>query len=201
MGTTLERLIDGVERRSTWKNAAVAVGVTLLANFALAGYILPSIEARRPEAMDGGFLVMIDLQPLVSAAEAYRIFDLYKPDILGFVRLLYAVDFVIPVAFACFFACMIGKMLRYLGTKGGWRAALLLPFAAVPFDYTENVLSLVLISLYQGGQVFPALAGVAGLATAGKFLSLGLTGLVVVVLLLRSAAKFVAAKLGGPRGA
>lgn len=200
MGATLRKLIDGLERRSTWRNAALAAGVIALANLALAGYILPDIEARRPEAMDGGFLVMIDREPLLSAAEVYRIFDLYQPDILGLVRLLYAVDFVVPLAFACFLACLIGKMLRYLGgTAGGWRVALLLPFVALLFDYTENVLSLFLTGQYQDGQVFPTVARVASLATAGKFLGLAVTGLAVVALLLRTAAKLLSPRAPAPR--
>lgn len=202
MSATLKQWIDGMERRSTWKNAALAVGVIALSNLALAGYILPNIAASHPEAMDSDFLVMIDLQPRFSATEVYRIFDLYKPDILGLVRLLYAVDFVMPPAFAFFLACTIGKMLRYLEVKAGvWRAALLLPFAAVPFDYTENLLSLILISLYQDGQVFPTVASMIGLPTTCKFLCLALTGLTLLALLLRTGAKLIASKLASPRGA
>jgi hypothetical protein len=202
MGATLAKLIDGLERRSTWRNAALAVGGIALSNLAMGGYILPNIEARRPEALENGFLVMIDLEPLRSAEEVYRIFDLYKPDILGLVRLLYALDFVIPLTFAVCILCLIGKMLRYLEVKeGGWRVALLLPFAALPFDYTENALSLFLISQYQDGQVFPTLARVASITTAAKFLALGCTGLTMVALLLRTATKLIAQRAGSPRGA
>jgi hypothetical protein len=198
MGATLKQLIDGLERRATWRTAALAFGVTLLANLAMKGYLFPNIEARHPEALNDGFLVMIDLEPLHSFEEIYRIFDLYTPDILGFVRLLYALDFVIPLAFAFLCLSLIGKMLRYLGKSGGWRACLLLPFVALLFDYTENTLALFLIGQYQDGQVFPTLARVASIATASKFVGLGLTGLATVALLLWTAAKLIASKAGPP---
>lgn len=196
MGTTLKQLIDGLERRATWTTAALAFGVTLLANLAMKGYLFPNIEARQPEAMNDGFLVMIDLEPLRSSEEIYRIFELYAPDILGFVRLLYALDFVIPLAFAFLCLALIGKLLRYLGKAGGWRACLLLPFVGLLFDYTENALALVLIGQYQDGLVFPTLARVASIATAGKFVGLGLTGLATVALLLWAAARLIASKAG-----
>ncbi len=193
----MEPLLDGLARRATWTNAAIAVGVLAVANVMLAGYILPSIAAIRPEALEDDFLVMIDREPLLSVDEMYRIFDLYQPDILGLVQLLYAVDFVMPLAFGCLFACLIGKLLRYLEVKAGaWRVALLLPFAAIPFDYTENLLSLVLTSEYQEGRVFPVLARVATVATACKFLGLALTGLATVVLLVRTVVKRVASRRG-----
>lgn len=203
MGATLAKLIDGLERCSTWRNAALAVGGVALSNLAMGGYVLPNIQARRPEALDDGFLVMIDLEPLRSAEEVYRIFDLYEPDILGFVELLYALDFVLPLAFAVFILCLIGKMLRYLEVKEGrWRAALLLlPFAALPFDYIENALSLFLMSEYQDGQVFPTLARVASISTAAKFLGLGCIGLTLVALLLRTAMKLIARRAGSSREA
>src|SRR5262245_10710316 len=65
MRTTREKLIDGLERRLTWRNAALAAGLFVLSNLALGSYILPSIQARRPEALDDGFLVMIDRSPLL----------------------------------------------------------------------------------------------------------------------------------------
>lgn len=202
MSATLAKLIDVLERRSTWRNAALAVVGIGLANLVMGLYILPNIKARRPEALEDGFLVMIDREPLCSAAEVYQIFDLYKPDILNFVRLLYGLDFVMPLMFAVCIVCLFGKMLRYLDVKaGGWRIVLLLPFAALLFDYVENALSLFLMGQYQDGQVFPALAGAAGIATAAKFLGLGCSGLTMVVLLLRTATKFIARKAGRPRGA
>lgn len=191
MGSTMARLLDGLERRTTWKNAASAVGCIALGNLATAGYILPGIEARRPEALADDFLVLIDLAPLSSAAEIYKIFDLYTPDILGFVRLFYALDFVIPLMFAICTLCLVGKMLRYLQVTGAWRFALLLPFAALPFDYAENASSLFLIDQYQHGQVFPTLARVTSVVTAIKFLGLGCAGLTLVILLLRTAARRV----------
>jgi hypothetical protein len=201
MGTTLARLIDGLERHATWRNFALAVGGIVLSNLAMGGYIIPSIEARRPQAVHDGFLVMIDLEPLRSVEEVYGIFDLYAPDILGFVRLLYALDFVMPLAFAVGIFCVIGKLLRYLEVKGGWRAVLLMSFVALPFDYAENASSLFLISQYQDGQVFPTLARVAGIATAVKFLGLGCAGLTMVVLLLWAATKLIARRVGRQRGA
>jgi hypothetical protein len=151
--------------------------------------------------MNDGFLVMIDLQPLSSAEEVYRVYDLYTPDILGFVRLLYALDFVMPLLFAVGVLCLVGKLLRYLEVKaGGWRAVLLLPFAGLPFDYTENALSLLLIGQYQSGQVFPTLARVASIATAVKFLGLACAGVTMVVLLVRAAMKLVARRAGSSRG-
>jgi hypothetical protein len=201
MAATSEELIHGLEGRLTWRTAAIALGVIVLSNVAMAVYLLPNIQARRPQAVEDGFPVMIDLEPLSSADEIYRVFDLYSPDILGLVRLLYALDFVMPLAFAVVLAVLIGKLLRYLGVKaGGWRASLLLPFAALPFDYTENVLALVLSSLYQDGQVFPTLARVAGVATAVKFLCLALTGLALVALLLRAAVKRVNSRASAAPG-
>jgi len=201
MIAALAKLLDGLERRSTWKNAAVAVGCIGLVNLVMGRYILPTIEARRPEALEDGFLVMIDLRPLASVEEVYRVFDLYQPDILGLVRLLYALDFVTPLAFAVGLMCLLGKLLRYLGVTEGWRAALLLPFVALVFDCMENGLCLFLISRYQDGQVFPGLARVAGVVTAGKFIGLAATGLMLVVLLLRAAVKRVGRSAGGPRRA
>ncbi len=201
MGATLAKLIDGLERRSTWKNAALGLAGIVLSNVAMGGYLIPNIQERRPDAVEDGFLVMIDLEPLRSVEEVYRILDLYQPDIVGFVRLLYAVDFVMPLAFALCMLCLIGKMLRYLEVKEGvWRAALLLPLVALPFDYTENALSLLLISQYQDGQMLPTLARVAGIATAAKFLGLACTGLTMVALLLRTAMKLIARRAGRRRG-
>jgi hypothetical protein len=199
MGAALKQLIDGLERRATWRTAALAFGVILLSNLAMKGYLSPNIQARQPEALKDGFLVMIDLEPLLSFEEIYRIFDLYTPDILGLVRLVYALDFVTPLAFAFLCLSLIGKLLRYLGVKaGGWRACLLLPFVGLLFDYTENALALFLIHQYQDGQVFPTLARVASIATASKFVGLGLTGLATVALLLWAAAKLIASKAGPP---
>lgn len=200
MITALNRRIDGLARRATWRTAALAFGAILLANLAMKGLLLPDIEARHPDVLDDGFLVMIDREPLRSSAEIYRIFDLYTPDILGTVRLLYAVDFVTPLAFAFLCLALIGKLLRYLGVKaGGLRICLLLPFAALLFDYAENALALFLIDQHQDGQVFPTLARVASVATTTKFVFLGLTGLTMVALLLWAAAKRIAAKAGPPR--
>lgn len=202
MGATLTKLLDGLERRSTWRNAALAFGGIVLSNVAMGGYIIPNVQARRPQAVDDGFLVMIDLEPLRSAEEIYRIFDLYEPEILGFVRLLYAVDFVMPLMFAVFMLCLIGKLLRYLEVKQGvWRPALLLPFTGLLFDYIENALSLFLISQYQDGHVLPTLARVTSIMSAVKFLGLACTGLAIVVLLLRSVVKLIARRTGRARGA
>lgn len=198
MATTLARLIDGLERRSTWKNAALAVGGILLSNVAMGAYILPCVEARQPEAVHDGLLVMIDLAPMISAEEVYKIFDLYHPDILGLVRLMYAVDFVMPLAFAVLLMCLIGKMLRYLDVRGIGRLVLLLPFTSLLFDYVENTLSLVLIAQYQDGQVFPTLARVASVATVVKFLGLASAALTVVVLLLRAAPRFITRRTPPP---
>ncbi len=200
MHARLEQMIDRLEGRLTWKNAAIAFGVIVLANVAMGGYLLPAIQARRPQAVADGYLVMIDLQPLCSAEEMYRIFDLYTPDILGLVRLLYALDFVFPLAFAFVVAVLLAKLLRYLQVKrGGWRVCVLLPFAFLPFDYGENLLALSLTSLYQDGQIFPTVAGLAGVATALKFLCLSLTGLALVVLLLRTAVKRITSPAGAAR--
>lgn len=196
----MTNLIDGLECHATWRNFALAVGAFALSNLALSEHILPNIQARQPKALEDGFLVMTDLQPLRSAEEVYRIFDLYTPDILSFVRLLYALDFVTPLAFGVCFFCLIGKMLRYLETKGPWRAALLVPFAAIPFDYTENALSLFLLGQYQDGQVFPTLARMAGIVTAAKFLGLGCMGVTLLAVLLRTGTKFIAQKAGSSRG-
>lgn len=186
----MQRLIHGLEARLTWTSAALGFGVIVLSNVVMAGYLLPSIEARRPQALDDGFLRMIDLAPLRPAADVYAIFDLYTPDILGYVRMLYAVDFVFPAGFALVAAVLIHKLLRYLGvTEGAWRAAVLVPFAALPFDYIENVFALVLSSLYQGGAVYPTLALVAGVATALKFACLIVSGLTLVTLLIRAVAR------------
>lgn len=191
MGAALKTLIDALERRASWRTAAIAFGVTLVSNLAM-GYVLREIEARHPEALNDGFLVMIDLAPLRSSEEVYRIFDLYAPEILGYVRIVYALDFVMPLAFAFLFLSLIGNMLRYLGVKaGGSRACVLLPFVGLLFDYIENGLALFLIHQYQGGQVFPTLARVAGIATVIKFIGLSLTGLATVALLLRTVAKLV----------
>lgn len=193
-------LIDRAERHATWRTAALALGVTVLSNLAMIGYVLPGIQALRPEAMNDGFLRMIDLDPLLSSEAAYRIFELYTPDILGLVRLLYALDFVMPLAFALLCLSLLGKMLRYLGvTTGAWRACLLVPFAALLFDYTENSLALFLIDQHQHGQVFPTLARLASVATAAKFACLGLSGLAMLALLLRTAAKRIASRAAPPR--
>ncbi len=109
---------------------------------------------------------------------------------------------MIPLAFAVCFLCLTGKMLRYLDVReGGGRAALLVSFAALPFDYMDNALSLLLLSQYQDGQVFPTLARGAGITTAAKFLGLACTGLTMVAVLLRTVTKFITQKTGGPRGA
>lgn len=200
MAPTLANLIDGLERRTTWKHAVLAVGGIAVTNLAMAGYILPEIEARRPEALDDGFLVMIDLHPMGSVEEVYRIFDLYTPDILGLVRLLYALDFVLPLAFALLVLCLIGALLRRIDVgRGVRRAALLVPFVALPFDYAENALSLFLIAQYQDGHVFPGLARVASSMTALKFLALVCIGLATAALLLRTAATLVARRTARPR--
>ncbi|GDX83627.1 hypothetical protein LBMAG42_54380 [Deltaproteobacteria bacterium] len=193
-------LIDRLAPHATWKNAALALGVLLVSNLAMGRYILPNIEAKHPEALDDGFLVMTDLEPLRSPEEVHRIFDLYTPDILGSVWLLYALDFVTPLAFAVGLFCLMGKMLRYLEVKAGlWRMVLLLPFAGLLFDYAENVFSLFLIGQYQDGHVLPTLARVAGVATAVKFLCLASTGLALVALLTRTAMRFIARKMGRSR--
>jgi hypothetical protein len=57
---------------------------------------------------------------------------------------------------------------------------------------------LFLVHQYQDGQVFPTLARVASIATASKFVGLGLTGLTTVALLLWSAAKLIASRAGRP---
>jgi hypothetical protein len=200
MATTLKQLINRLERRLTWKNAAFAFTVIVLSNLALMGYILPGIQTRQPAALESDFLVMIDRTPLLSAGEVYRIFDLYTPDILGLVRLVYAVDFVVPLALAFVVAVLLAKLLQYLRVlAGGWRALLLLPFAAPLFDDVENVLALVLTSQYQDGRVFPTLARVASVATACKFCCLALTGVALLALLIRAAVKRIAP--GAARGA
>lgn len=193
----LTRTIDGLQRLASWRTAGSAVVVLVLVNLAMKGWLLPDIAARRPEAVDDGFLVMIDLEPLRSSAEVYRVFDLYTPDILGAVRMLYALDFVIPLAFACVLSTLIGKLLRSLGlTAGGWRACVLLPFVAMLFDDIENVLVLVLLGQYQDGVMSPALARAAGIVTLGKFVGLGLTALVLLVLLLRAAVRRFVSRVG-----
>lgn len=191
---SVAQVIDGLERRATWRTAALAIGTIVLANLAMQSLALADIQARRPEALDDGFLVMIDREPLLSAAEVYRIFDLYTPDILGSVRLLYALDFVVPLAVACLCLALLGKMLRYLGARGIWRVCLLLPFVAPLFDYTENALVLFLVGQYQDGQVWPTLASAASVATACKFAALSVTGLVMVVLLVRVVARRVGSR-------
>lgn len=191
------QLIDALEGRLNWKNAAIAFAVIVLSNVAMAGYILPNIAARRPQALDDGFLIMIDLAPLRPADEVYKIFDLYTPDILGFVRMLYAVDFVMPLGFMFIVAVLLSKLLRYLGVRaGGWRTFILLPFVALAFDYSENLLALFLTSQYQDGQVFPTLARVASVATAFKFMCMIVAALGLVVLLVRTAIRRFAAKPG-----
>lgn len=200
MSTMPARLIDGLVRAATWRNTALAFGGMVLSNLALGGYVLPSIQARQPAAMDDGFLVMVDLVPLCSADQAYRIYDLYTPDILGLVRLLYALDFAMPLMFALFAVCLLGAMVRVLEVKGGLRATLLLPFVAVSFDYVENALSLLLIGQYQDGRVFPTLARVTGIVTTAKFLALAGVGLALVILLLRTVMTLLARRASRPQG-
>ena len=42
----------------------------------------------------------VDVTPFISGEEAYRIFTLYQPDIVGYVRLFYALDVFWPLASA-----------------------------------------------------------------------------------------------------
>lgn len=198
MGTTLTLLLDHLERRATWRTAALALGGIVAVNVVMAGYVVPAIAERRPEAIVDGFPVMLDLAPVSSAEEVYRIFDLYSPDIVGLVRLLYTLDFLIPLFFAVLVSCLIGAMLRYLAIKEGpWRVTLLLPFCGLPFDYVENALSLFLLGQYQDGHVFPVVARVAGVATAAKFLGLFCAGVALVAVLARTTTTFLARRAAG----
>ncbi|MEZ4449000.1 MAG: hypothetical protein R3B09_05910 [Nannocystaceae bacterium] len=201
MGVTRTSVLDGLERRATWRSAALALAVAVPSNLALAGYVLPALQARRPEAMDGDFLVMIDLEPLRSVDEIYRIYDLYTPDILDLVRLLYALDFAMPLALAVLLFCLIGALLRALGVKGRGRALLVLPFVSVTFDFVENALSLLLLDRYQSGEVLPTLARAATLATTLKFVALSAVGVTVVALLGRGIVVAARRRLGRRGGA
>lgn len=183
--------LDRLNARLTWRNAAVALAVIVAANLALATWILPTIAARRPQAMHDDFLQMIDRAPLRSPEEIYEILGLYTPDILGPVRTLYALDFVIPLALAFILAVLFARMLRYQGVTSGWRTLALLPFAAVSFDYAENLLALLLMSL---DGVHPTLARITGIVTACKFLCLLVTGLTLLTLLVRTTIRRLAAK-------
>lgn len=179
-------LLDRLYARLTWRNAAVALAVLVAANLALMTYVLPGIAARRPQAMQDDFPAMIDREPLRSPEEIYEILGLYTPDILDLVRTLYALDLVIPLALAFVLAVVFAKLLRRPGTTPGWRPLVLLPFAGASFDCVENLLALMLISL---DGVYPLLARIAGIVTACKFLCLLLTGLTLLALLVRAAAR------------
>jgi hypothetical protein len=172
-----------------WKTGVVALVGLLLTQVFLANYVIPNVQSRRPEAVKDGMLVMVDYQGLATAAEEYRIFDLYKPDILGYVQLLYAVDFVIALSIAVLFASLIGVMVKYLDRAargswpGRWRWLPLMGFCAMPFDFAENALALFLTAR-NPAQIYYGLATVEGVLTALKELGSGLAMATTVVVLL-----------------
>lgn len=176
-------IASGVSARLSrlgWKSTLVAVGAYLAIQTVVMRYVVPEIRARQPAAIEGRMPKLVDIAPLVSGEEAYRIFALYQPDIVGYIRLFYALDYLWPLASAFFWASLIAVMLRYLGRTERWSWMCLLAFFALPFDYIENSLALFMIA--QRPDVHDGLARLGGIATAFKLLFIALTLLMFVTL-------------------
>src|SRR6266545_4331936 len=118
-------MIQRIQRYATAKTAFVGFGVLILTQVFLASYVIPSIQSRHPEAVNNGTLIMMDFQPLATPEEEYRVLNLYTPDIVGYVQMLYATDFILPLSATFLFLGLIGVMLKYVDEGNQWRWLLL----------------------------------------------------------------------------
>lgn len=148
-----------------WKITILALIGFILIQIFLASYIIPQIETRQPSAVENGLLVMMDFQPLASSQKEYSIINLYKRGILGYVYLLYAFDFLIPLSLAIFFASLIGIGVKHM--NGFPRKIILVAFTPLVFDYLENINALFLIS-QNPTHLYPELSLIEGIITAIK---------------------------------
>lgn len=175
--------------RLGWKTTIVAFGAYVAIQLVVMRYVVPEVRARQPAAVEGSMLKLVDVVPFISADEAYRIFDLYQPDIVPYVRLFYALDIFWPLSAAVFWASLIALMLRYLGRADRWAWLCLLAFSALPFDYTEDILALFMIA--QRPAVHDGLARLGGIATAFKLLFVALILLTFVTLAVMVLVRFI----------
>ena len=164
-----------------WKITIIGLAVFILAQIFLASFVIPNIKLRQPLAIENGLLIMVDGQPLATPIEEYSVFNLYKPNIVGYVYLLYAIDFLLPLSLAIFFASLIGMMIKNLRKIPN--LIILLVFLPVFFDYLENGIALFLIS-QNPTNIYLGLAQFEGIITALKLMSSGLVIITTIFLLL-----------------
>lgn len=181
--------ISATLSRLGWKSTLIALVAYVAIRAVVMNYVVPEIRTRQPAAVEGRMLKVVDVAPFVSGEEAYRIFGLYQPDIVGYVRLFYALDILWPLASAFFWASLIAVMLKYLGRTERWSWMCLLAFFALPFDYIENSLALFMIA--QRPDVHDGLARLGGIATAFKILFIALTLLTFLALAVMVLARFI----------
>lgn len=190
----MSKVIRTLHKYATGKTALVGLVLVLLAQAFLALYVVPQIQARQPQAVDGGALIMVDFRPLESPEEAYAVFNMYADSILGYVKLLYATDFLLPIGSNLFFLGLMGILLGYAKKSDRWRSLLVLPVLGIPFDYIENLLALFMID-NRGAHTYSGLARVLGVASAFKGLFYLSTMFVVVALLVVALVTFVRSRI------
>lgn len=196
----MSNLLRTLYKYATGKTALVGLILLLLSQGFLALHVVPHIQALQPQVVSDGVLTMVDFKPLESPEQAYAIFNLYADNILGYVSLLYATDFVLPIGSNLLFFGLMGVSLRYAEKGDRWRALLLLPLAGVPFDYIENLLALFMID-HRGAHTYGGLASLLGVVTAFTAFFYLSTMFVAAALLVVALVKFVRSKLSKGVGA
>ncbi len=190
----MSNLLRTLHKYATGKTALVGLVLLLLSQGFLALHVVPHIQALQPQAVRDGVLVMVDFKPLESPEQAYAIFNLYADNILGYVKLLYATDFVLPIGSNLLFLGLMGVLLGYAKKGDRWRSLLVLPLAGVPFDYLENLLALFMID-HRGAHTYRGLASLLGVVSAFKALFYLSTMVVVAALLVVALLKFVRSRV------
>jgi hypothetical protein len=149
--------------------------------------VFATLGTQPPDSAPG----VIRLQLAFSKTAFRDILDQWGPDAVRSYRDYLPLDYLFPLVYAIF----LSSALAVLSRPRRMRFLIALPYLAVPFDYLENTLHLILL---RGDHTLAAgLIRLAALAAAIKWALLAVALLAVVIAFLRRLVMVVEARAAG----
>jgi hypothetical protein len=140
-------LNNGTVGRIDWAYCRLASGRIALAagNLVILFLIVFNVTGTAPPSGAPGTLAL----QLAFTKSAFRdVLDRWGPDAVASYRARLWLDYIFPLVYAVFLGSAVATLSTRRGNPPGvvHRALFVAPFLAVPFDYLENTLHLVLLS-------------------------------------------------------
>jgi hypothetical protein len=164
------------DRFYKWTKGWLVLVLLVLDGF-FAGFLLPLIQGMMQDGQGG--VAPLDLMMFSTPAEIFAMIARYD---IAFYRLVeLTVDIIYPIVYLFFFGLLISWLFqRGFASNSPMRKLNALPLGAWFFDLLENIMIVILLSIYPGSQ--PAgLAWVLIILTHIKWLFAGATILLILI--------------------